>query len=226
MSDERHDLHFYITGIQDGLKSVIEAAHGGAQGYLKALEVYGGPRDDDAIRVFIAEMTPRFPAGLLVFGDTVKTLDPATSPAFGEPRTFRVDCVFTFICCDDNMRGEVDRQRGDAATPGVIKVFSDANETLSGLQLARRGDTTVAVVPGRQLLEGDVLLTDGPLTPTDDRYLELPGLTCYGSDFATYFRWTEPDRREAETAVTEIVLEVAGMGSARIPGQLPGVTIE
>jgi phage gp37-like protein len=224
--DDRHDLHFYITGIQDGLKAELEAAHGGAQGYLNAIEVYGGPPDDNAIHDFIAQQIPRFPAELVLFGDTVKKLDPATSPAGGEPRTFRVDCVFTVMCCDDNLRSEVSRQRGDAASPGVIKMFSDVGETLSGLQLARRDDATVAVVPGKQLPDGDVLLTEGPLTPTGERYLELPGLAVYATDFETYFHWTEPDRREAETAVTEIEIEFAGTGGARLPGQLPGVAVD
>jgi hypothetical protein len=219
-----NDLHFYITGIQDGLKAVIEAAHGGAQGYLNAIEVYGGPRDDIAIIDFIAQLTPRFPAALVVFGDTAKKLDPATSPAFGEPRTFRVDCVFTVICCDDNMRGEVDRQRGDATSPGVIKMFSDANETLSGLLFVRRGNATVAIEGG--LLPGDVLLTDEPLTPAGERFLDLPGVTAYASDFETYFHWTEPDRRGVETAVTELDLEFEVMGGEQLSGQLPGVTIE
>lgn len=226
MSDERHDLHYYITGIQDGLKSVLEAAHGGAQGYLNAVEVYGGAPDDEAMLNFIAQMTPRFPFELVAFGDTVKKLDPATSAAFGDPRTFRVDCVFTVICCDDNMRGEVDRQRGDAASPGVVKMFSDVDESLSGLHLARRDDATVAVVPGKKLPDGDVLLTDGPLTPSGDRYLELPGITAYAADFETYFHWTEPDRREAETAVTEIEIDFEGTDGGQLPGQLPGVKIE
>lgn len=225
MSDEHHDLYFFITGIQDGLKTVLEAAHGGAQGYLKALEVYGGARDDNSIRDFVAQMTPSFPAGLVVFGDAVKKMDPATSPAFGEPRTFRVDCVFTVICCDDNMRGQVERQRGDAGSPGVIKIFSDTSETLSGLYLARRGNATVVVPPGREPAEGDVLLTDGPLTPTDDRYLELPGLTCYGSDFETFFHWTEPDRREEEVHVVEVDLTFGPADRAEQPSQLPGVKI-
>jgi len=226
MSDERHDQHFFITGIQDGLKTVLEAAHGGAQGYLNAVEVYGGPSDDDSIQAFIAQHVPRFPAELVAFGDTVKKLAPATSAALGQPRTFRIDCVFTVMCCDDNLRGVVDQLRGDAGSPGVIKMFSDVGETLSGLQLARRGEATVAVVPGRKLPIGDVLLTHGPLTPTGERYLELPGLTVYAADYETYFQWTEPDRRTADNGVEELVLDVTPRGGPGQPADgKPGVIL-
>lgn len=221
MSDERHDIHFFVTGIQDGLKAVIK----GALSYLKAIEVYGGPRDDSAIHEFIAQMTPDFPAALVVFGDTAKKLAPATSPALGAPRTFRVDCVFTVIWCDDNMRGEVERQRGDANSPGVIKMFSDGNELLSGRQLARRDDAVVVLAAGKKMTAGDVLLTYGPLTPTDDRYLELPGLTVYASDFETYFNWTEPDRRTAGTPVDDLIFGVGATSAPKEPGRRPGVEI-
>src|ERR1041385_1390425 len=180
------DQHFFITGIQDGCKAILKDS----LSYLNAVEAYGGPPDDDSIVNFIAQMTPRFPAALIVFGDTVKELMPATSPAFGQPRSFRVKCLFTVICCDDNLRGEVERQRGDLASPGVVKMFSDVNDQLSGRQLARKDDTIVVLVAGKPTPAGYTLLTHGPLTPIGERFLELPGITCYAAEFETHFNWT------------------------------------
>lgn len=222
MSDERYDLRFYVTGIQDGLKALVDDQ----LSYLKAVEAYGGPPDDDSIVNFIAQMTPQFPAVLVVFGDLAKKLMPGTSSAFGQPRTFRVDCLFTAICCDDNLRGEVERQRGDAGSPGVVKMFSDVNEALAGRQLARKDDEVVVLVPGKPTPAGHTLLTQGPLTPTGERLLELPGITCYAADFETYFNWSEPDRRAETANVSELIFEVDSTGANKEPGDKPGVVVK
>jgi hypothetical protein len=161
-----------------------------------------------------------------MFGDAVKTPMPATAAVFGEPRNFRVDCVFTVFCCDDNMRGTVERQRGDAASPGVVKMFSDVDEKLSGVQLARRGDETIIFNPNADPVDGDVLLNDQPLTPVGDRIIELPAIACYGADFETYFEWTEPDRSAEGTQVVEIDLTFSPTDREEQTSQLPGVVIE
>lgn len=211
MRNDRKTFQFYVAGIEDGLTQVLQAAHGGADGYLKQdVSVYTGPRDEDAIREFIAQLAPRFPLMLIVYGEGVDKQMPAVSPAGGQPRTFRHDCTFGVICCDDNTRGETARWRGDGSSPGVVQMLSDVRESLGGLQLKKDGE----------------LLTFDPLTVAGVRYLGLVGLTTYIQDFDTYFKWTEPDRRSETHAVQNLIFEVGSTGALKEPGRRPGVMIE
>jgi hypothetical protein len=211
VSGEQKDFHFYVAGIEDGFIEVLQAAVGGPDGYLnEPATAYGGELDEKTLKQFIDELTPRFPLLLVSYGEGDDTLMPATSPAFGNPRTWRHDCTFGVICCDDNARSERDQQRGDASVgrPGVIKMISDVRDALGGLRLKQESE----------------LLTFEPLRVAGVRYLaRLPGLTAYIADFDTYFEWTEPDRRQAGTAVTGIDFEVTANMQRGPVSQLPGV---
>ena len=155
------------------------------------------------------------PLMLLYYGEGKDTLFPATSPALGQPRSFRHDCTFGVICCDDNARSETERRRGDEAAsgkrPGVITMVSDVRDDLGGLQLRKEG----------------VLLTLEPLKVAGVSYLaRLPGLTAYVQDLETYFVWSEPDRRGETTAVSDLIFDVGPTSRTREPGHLPGVIVE
>lgn len=231
MSDERKSFEFYVGGIEDGIIAVLEAAVGGAPGYLKEIGTYSGELDEKTLKAFIDQLAPRFPLMLIAYGEGEDVLSPAVSSAFGQPRIFRHNCTFGVICCDDNARGETERRRGDgtATAPGVIRMLSDAREALGGLQLWKAGDefeygiaeygSAVPGVPGKELLTFD------PLTVAGVRYLaRLPGLTAYIQDFDTYFKWEEPDRRGKATKVTNLNFEVGTTNQPGQPGGLPGVT--
>ena len=215
MSDERKDFEFYVGGIEDGFMQVLQAAHGGTDGYLNELGTYSGELEDKTLQEYINQLNPRFPLELIYYSEGKDTLMPATSPVFGEPRIWRHDCTFGVIACDDNARGETERRRGDSAaagkSPGVIKMLSDVRDDLGGLQLKKDGE----------------LLTFEPLKVAGVSYLaRLPGLTAYLQDFETYFKWIEPDRRGATHAVENLIFEVESTNNPREPGTLPGVIIK
>jgi hypothetical protein len=234
MSDERKSFEFYVGGIEDGCIEVLQAAVGGADGYLNEIGTYSGELDEKTLKAFIDELAPRFPLMLVAYGEGADVLMPAISSAFGQPRIFRHDCTFGVVCCDNDARGETERRRGvegAAGSPGVIKMLSDARDALGGLQLWKAGDDFEygiaeygSAEPGAP---GKELLTFDPLTIAGVRYLaRLPGMTAYIQDFETYFKWEEPDRRGKGTKVTNLDFEAQTTNQPGKPGALPGVIVK
>ena len=89
-------FEFIVGGIEDGIIQVLtdklKPSSENPSGYLKTVATYGGELDEQTLRKFVDELTPRFPLMLVAYGDGEDKEVPATSPVFGEPRIFRHDC--------------------------------------------------------------------------------------------------------------------------------------
>ena len=205
------DFDFFVSSIEDGLVEIVTAALGheaDPPGYLNEIGIYGGELDEDVLKRFVEELTPRFPLMLVNYGAGEDSMSPGTAVAFGEPRIWKHDCTFTVICCSDDARGESEQRRGVA---GVYKMVADVRRLLAGRQLKKEG----------------TLLTLEPLKPAGVQYLaRLPQLTAYAVHFDTYFVWTEPDRRSEPLAVDQLIFEVTPLGEPSEPGGKPGVILE
>jgi uncharacterized protein DUF1834 len=209
------NFEFFVGGIEDGIIELLNQLYGfrdgNPNGYLKDVGSYGGQLDEKVLTAYIDELTPMFPLMLVAYGDGADKLDPATSPAYGEPRIWKHDCTFSVICCDDNARGEKERRRGDAGMPGVIKMISDTRDALAGRQFKKDGE----------------LLTFEPIRLAGVEFIaRLPQLTAYVQHFDTFFRWTEPDRRGETHDVEELIFTAGSTGGTKPPGTLPGVEIK
>lgn len=209
------EFDFYVGGIEDGIIQVLADAYlRNAQnptGYLKKIGSYGGEMDEATLRKFVQDLSPSFPLMLVSYGDGEDKNDPPTAPVFGEPRIFRHDCTFTVICCSSDARSEQARRRGAAAGVGVYQMVANARTSLAGLRLSKDNE----------------LLTLDPLTMSGVQYLaRLKEMTAYAVHFDTYFKWTEPDRRDPPVDVTDLIFEVESVGDLGAPGTLPGVVAE
>jgi len=205
------DFEFFVGGIEDGIIQILTQRLKAPEGYLKAIDTYGGELDADTLKKFVSELAPRFPLALVAYGDGEDKMMPATAPVFGEPRIWQHSCHFTVLTCDDNARGERKQRRGASDRPGVIKMISDVRDILAGLKFRKEGE----------------LLTYDPLKPGGVEYIaRLPGLTAYASHFETYWRWTEPDRREPGIPVSDLIFEVEPLNEpASGPGGKTGVVV-
>jgi hypothetical protein len=201
------EFDFFVSGIEDGIIAVISGLKT-PTGYLKTIDSYGGELDEKTLKSFVDQLAPMFPLVLVAYGDGDDVLSPVTSVALGEPRVFRHDCTFSVICCSDDARGETRQRKG---TAGVYKMLADTRKLLAGIRFRKEGE----------------LLTLNPLTPNGVEYIaRLPGLTAYAAHFETYFKWQEPDRRDPDVEVTELIFEVDPLNAPTGPGGLPGVLIE
>lgn len=202
------DFDFVIGGIEDGIMAALDTAVGVAnEGYVKAIASYGGELDGEQLKRALGELQSRMPLLLVAYGDGDDIEDPPTVPVAGEPRCFRHDCTFTVVCCSADARGDKARRRGGK---GVYKMISDVREALGGL-------TLIADVEGEQ-----IRLNDDPLKYDGVEYLaRLPDLTAYAVHFATYFRYSEPDRTEQGELVSELIFTVDNTyqkGDSNLPG--------
>jgi hypothetical protein len=222
---------FHVSKIEDGIQALLTArylkAPGNPDGYLKAIAAYGGDLDEKVLREFVTQQTTKFPLALISYGDGEDQLQPATSTALGQPRTFRHLCTFSIIHCSNDARGEKQQRAG------VYQMLSGTREALSGVVLVwRPGETEgsgqiVSRVPNQRKAVDDVLLNVEPLRPTGVQYLaRLQDMTAYAQHFDTYFDWTEPDRRAAGVPVEDLILDVTPLNGSSEPGELPGVEIE
>jgi phage gp37-like protein len=225
------EFNDYVGGIETGILGVLitellkSADH--PDRYLKEIGAYNGELDEKTLRANLEELQSRMPAMLVAYVDGNDQMMPATSPVGGQPRSFRHDCTFTVICCAEDARGRTAQKQGAPGGTGVYRMIADVRSKLGGLWLIRRGEQIVTRAGDRRLQDGEQLLTFSPLTIAGVDYLaRLPDITCYGVSFETYFNWTEPDRRGAGTAVSELAFEVASTGSAEDQGALPGVNVK
>ncbi|HEX8090891.1 MAG TPA: phage protein Gp37 [Blastocatellia bacterium] len=213
MSEER-GFDFIVGGIEDGIIDTLKAAllvtpQGG---YLKSIEGYSGELDADQLRKALGDLTPRLPLMLVSYGEGEDTLDPATAPFQGMPRSYRHDCTFTVICVSGNARGEKARRRGST---GVYKMIADVRRLLGGVKLKGR-------VAGTDEM---VTLNPEPFRYGGVEYIaQLPELTAYAVHFDTYFRHGEPDRSQPGQPVRELVITIENTFE-KGESNLPGVTI-
>jgi phage gp37-like protein len=134
---EGRGFDFIVGGIEDGIIDTLKAAllltpQGG---YLKKIDSYSGELDSEQFRKALGELTPQLPLILVSYGDGDDTLDPATVPFQGMPRSYRHDCTFTVMCLSGNARGEKARRRGST---GVYKMITDVRSLLGGVKFKGR----------------------------------------------------------------------------------------
>lgn len=210
-----HDFDFYVGGIEDGMIAALQPLKKSSlNGYAQTIDSYGGQLEEETLREALSNL-PGLPAILVAYGDGDDEVQPATTP--NEPRIIQHDCTFTVICCTDDARGQKARRRGEGAGVGVYKMLGDVRRKLSGLRF-------------RKIVEGEakpVLLTYDPLTPSGVQFMQrLQDLTAYAQHFDTYFKWTEPDRRQDGTPVTELFFDLNTMNVHEDSSNLPGVTLK
>jgi phage gp37-like protein len=233
------DFDFVVGALEDGIRQLLEFRYrksdANPDGYLKTgVGSYAGELDEKNLRNAIESLSGNLPLMLVSYGQGVDQMSPATSPAFGEPRSWRHTCIFTVMVLDNNARGEVEQRRGAVGDAGAYKMIADVYAGLSGVSFAWRppaGDEpakVVRLVPNRPKAATDVALNLEPLRPDGIDYVaRLKGLTAYAVHFETYFNWIEPDRRAADGTVEELVFEVTPLGGLgqRAEGG-PGVILE
>lgn len=218
-----------VGSIEDGIIALLKhlfSKPDNPAGYLNEIASYAGELDDKKLKAAIDQLSAMFPIELVAYGEGEDTEAPATSSVLGEPRIWRHDCTFTVIAVTNNARGETEQRRGAVGDVGVYTMVADIRSALSGVRFAKRDDLIVVPAPNKPLLEGDVLLNLEPLRPTGVYHMaRLEGLTAYAAQFNTYFKWTEPDRREPFVQVEELIFDVTPIGEASGPGGRPGVIL-
>jgi len=224
---ESRDFDFHVGGIEDGIIDLLTEAVGGADGYARTIETYGGELDGETLRKFNDELTPRFPLFLVAYTDGSDKLEPAQSAAFGEPRTFQHDCSFAVFCCSDNARSEQARRRGANGSVGVYRMIADVRKTLAGRLFRKRDDEEGVRWNLGPLQAGEVLLNLEPMRLAGVQFIaRLPDLTAYGVHFETFFQYVEPDRRAEGRRVERLLIDVQSRGETGEPGGKPGVRFE
>jgi phage gp37-like protein len=215
----RRGFSFHVGGIEDGIVATLKEY---CAAYKPDVATYSGELDAKNLREALSRLSPRFPLYLASYGQGKNTLRSKLGPEIDAPHEVRHDCNFTVICCHDNARGETERRRGDGLEIGVWEMIEDALAALSRKRF-------VAVVEGEK-----IVLNHEPLNPwshpennlPDVEYMiQQPDLTAYAVHFDTYFVWVTPDRREEESLVKEIKIEVfPGSGGRNL--DRPGVTLD
>ena len=220
-----------VGGIEDGIVALLKhlyARPDHPDGYLNEIASYAGELDEKKLKEAIDRLSPMYPLVLVAYGEGADVENPATAAVLGERRIWQHNCTFSVIAVTANARGETEQRRGSVGDVGVYTMIADVRSALTGVRFAKRGDDQIVLMtPNRPLPDGDVLLNLEPFRPVGVFHMaRLEGLTAYAAQFETYFKWTEPDRRAANTPVEDLIFDVTTLNSASGPGQLPGVETE
>jgi hypothetical protein len=150
----------------------------------------------------------KFPCVLVAYAGGDNIPDPVTSTGFGDPMHFRHDCGFSVIVADNSP------QRAHR-TKTVYKMIAMVLDKLTGLRLIKEVEDV------KYQLNTSVFVPESVIT-----IAKIPNMTAYGIPFETSFKWSSPDRTEAGTDVSELVVGANALndaGTRRLPPELPGV---
>jgi hypothetical protein len=209
------DFDFYAGGIEDAIIAILSQAMKAAPLNVRELTTYSGELDPDNLKKAIASRATMFPLVMISYADGEDTRLPATSSVLGKPLHYRHDCSYAVICADNNPMGERTRRRSK-----VYGMIAKVRKELTG----RRLTTVVGEGEDAETIQ----LTHEVLEPVANEYImRLPDITAYAVIFKTFFNWSSPDRTQAGTPVSELVLGVGSNNSLGQPGSnLPGTTFE
>lgn len=210
------DFDFYVGGIEDAMLQSLEAEM--RELGVKTFATYSGELSDpDNLKKALSALVPKFPLVMVAYTDGKDVQLPATFSAFGAAQIYQHECSFAVICASNDSRGEKARRRGVGARKiGTYQMLAKVREILSNLQI-------YANLQIENQPDESVLLTLKPLTPSATEFIaRIPEVTAYAEIFDTYFKWETRDRREAGTAVSQVIIQVERTNT---PTELPTDTL-
>jgi hypothetical protein len=185
------DFDFYAGGIEDGILEVLTTAMRQPLG-VRSFGTYSGQLDSPQdLKRAVSSQSLQYPFVMASYAGGENKPMPGTSPVMGRPLHYRHSCSYAVILADNNPQGEKQRRRSKVY-PMIAAVWRE----LTGLRLKK-------VVEG---VEEPILLNTLILEPVENIQIMMPDITAYGVVIETAFDWISPDRSNAGTPVTEIIV--------------------